>query len=378
MMSMHASEEQLYDYVDEVLTVDQRTRIERHVAECERCAAELRQIRVLHDSLNALPNEIAPPQDLWSAISSKIHVPPGVANVLPLVGLSGSRVTRAVRDRLPRPWSKRFALVAGIAAVVVASFWMSLPTETEEPAWRVARIDGTPRIGVDHVGSSAELGVGDWLETDGVSRARVEVGSIGEVQVEPNTRLRMLQSTLTDHRVALAQGTIHATIWAPPRLFFVETPSATAIDLGCAYTLRVDEKGTGTLQVTAGLVALELAGRSSVIPAGAQCETRPGVGPGTPYYADATSKFKNAIMEFDFAGFSMETLQVLLDEARPQDALTLFHLLSRVQPQDRTKIYDRLALLAPPPDDVNCKGIVEGNGDMFRSWSKGLGLADYW
>ena len=34
-----------------------------------------------------------------------------------------------------------------------------------------------------------------------------------------------------------------ARIWAPPRLFYVNTPSAVAEDLGCAYTLEVDDLG---------------------------------------------------------------------------------------------------------------------------------------
>jgi hypothetical protein len=53
----------------------------------------------------------------------------------------------------------------------------------------------------------------------------------------------------TDHRLALDHGAIEARIWAPPRLFFVETPSARAVDLGCVYTLEVDRAGAGRLSV---------------------------------------------------------------------------------------------------------------------------------
>jgi hypothetical protein len=38
-------------------------------------------------------------------------------------------------------------------------------------------------------------------------------------------------------------------IWAPPRLFFVDTPSAVAADLGCSYTLEVKDDGAGVLRV---------------------------------------------------------------------------------------------------------------------------------
>ena len=41
--------------------------------------------------------------------------------------------------------------------------------------------------------------------------------------------------------MALDQGTIHARIWAPPKFFYVNTQAAVAVDLGCAYTLHVDD-----------------------------------------------------------------------------------------------------------------------------------------
>ena len=80
--------------------------------------------------------------------------------------------------------------------------------------------------------------------------------------------------------MALDRGEIRARIWAPPRLFFVNTPSATAIDLGCAYTLQVDDRGWGKVRVETGWVAFEHKGRESFIPKDAMCATRPGVGPG--------------------------------------------------------------------------------------------------
>ena len=92
-----------------------------------------------------------------------------------------------------------------------------------------------------------------------------------------------------------------ARIWAPPRLFFVDTPSAVAADLGCAYTLEVDENGGSLLRVTSGWVALQLKDRESIVPAGAACETQPGIGPGTPYFEDAPTVFREALRKIDLS-----------------------------------------------------------------------------
>ena len=80
--------------------------------------------------------------------------------------------------------------------------------------------------------------------------------------------------------MSLAQGTIHARIWAPPKFFFVNTPSAVAIDLGCAYTLQVDEDGAGLVQVTHGWVGFEHERAGSFIPAACGVRHAPGRWPG--------------------------------------------------------------------------------------------------
>src|SRR5438876_1202274 len=96
------------------------------------------------------------------------------------------------------------------------------------------------------------------------------------------------------------RGRMSARISAPPKLFFVNTPSAVAEDLGCAYTLEVDDAGNSLLRVTLGWVALQLKDRESLVPAGAACATRPGIGPGTPYFEDASELFRTALAKLDF------------------------------------------------------------------------------
>ena len=135
-----------------------------------------------------------------------------------------------------------------------------------------------------------------WKQTE--ARApRSQSGSIGNVDIDENTRVRLVANEPTEHRLELARGKMSARIWAPPRLFFVDTPSAVAADLGCAYTLEVDENGGSILHVTSGWVALQLKDRESIVPAGAACETQPGIGPGTPYFVDATPAISRCAQE---------------------------------------------------------------------------------
>jgi hypothetical protein len=249
--------------------------------------------------------------------------------------------------------------------------------------WSVQTIAGAPVVDGIHArdartAGDVRLGIGEWLVTDGVSRARISVAQIGRVDVEPNTRLQLLDVRGREHRLALARGTIHARIWAPPRLFFVNTPSATAIDLGCEYTLQVDDSGAGLLRVTSGWVGLEGDGREAFIPEGAVGATRPGVGPGTPYYEDAPSGYGEALAILDFGRADHPghagALDLILSKARRRDALTLWHLLQRGSAAERGQVFDRLAALAPPPSAVTRAAVLAGDRRALDQWWDLLGI----
>src|SRR5260370_904069 len=146
-------------------------------------------------------------------------------------------------------------------------------------------------------------------------------------------------------------------------LYFLRRPNP-GVDsvLGCVYTLQVDDSGAGVLRTTMGWVGFKLNGHESFIPAGAICQTRPKIGPGTPYMEDAPQSFREALSRFDFESHTPAErdalLGILLVDARKNDALTLIHLLSRVSDADRPSVYDRLTALALPPAGVTRDGIL--------------------
>ena len=298
----------------------------------------------------------------------------------------------AVRQPVRRRWSfllsrLSFQLVAAAAVVLigVATFFVirSWQTRNSGPAWEIARIEGAPRVGWHSLSASSEtakLKVGQTLVTDNISRASITLDETGQIEVDPASRLRVVASGPNRKRLSLERGTIHATIWAPPGEFVVDTPSAVAVDLGCVYTLHVDDSGAGLLRTTMGWVGFKLSGHESFIPAGAVCATRPKIGPGTPYFEEASASFRDALTKFDFAKITPQErnalLEILLSEARKEDALTLWHLLSRVSDADRPGVYDRLAALAPPPVDVTREGILRLDQKMLDLWWNSLGYGD--
>jgi FecR protein len=300
----------------------------------------------------------------------------------------------AADRRVQRPWNFfnwtwEYQLGAVVALLLLAvTVFLVMPRRSNRnlgPSWSVARLEGAPRVGWHALGEKSgagELRVGQTLVTDGASRASITLDETGRVEVDPGSRLRLVANGPGRKRLSLERGTIHAVIWAPPGQFVVDTPSAVAVDLGCVYTLHVDDSGAGLLRTTMGWVGFKLNGHESFIPAGAVCNTRPTIGPGTPHREDASPTLRGSLYRLDFEAISpaerTELLRIILSQARKDDAFSLWHLLSRVSDANRPAVYDRLASLAPPPEGVTREGILRLDRQMLDNWWSSFGLGEIW
>jgi predicted anti-sigma-YlaC factor YlaD len=349
MFKRHLSR-QLAAYIDGELAPSKAQQVELHLRGCARCQAESEQVREGMEIVEHLPI-VEAPEAIWSSIEVAFRE-------------GRSRRTPAVL------WWRWALAVAVVLALAGGAYWrLAHPSGAR---WDVVRLDGSPSVDAKPVRGVGRVGAGEWIETDSVSRASVKIGEIGSVEVAPNTRVRVVTARANEHRLALARGGIRAKISAPPKLFFVDTASGTAVDLGCEYALSTDEDGLGLLNVTKGWVSFQWKGRESLVPAGASCRTRPQAGPGIPYFDDAPETLKVAVDAFGFEKTGDDTLGVILSQSRVRDTLTLWHLLSRVDGGDRARVFDRMAALTPLPAGVLREQALKLDPATLKRWEEEL------
>jgi hypothetical protein len=365
MFSKHVNKE-LSAYCQGELSAEEGRRVAEHLIGCNRCRPQFEEIRFGIRLAEQLPH-VSAPDSLWADLEVRLDEQ-SRSGAMAASAQRGRRLFRLVLQ-------PRFGAATAVIVLALGLGTVWLYKREARPFWDVANLKGKPRIGARGMGETGKLGLGQWLETDSSSRAQIEVSSIGQVEIDPNTRVRLVETKPTEHRLELARGKMSARIWAPPKLFYVDTPSGVAEDLGCAYTLEVDDHGASLLRVTLGWVALQLKDRESMVPAGAACATRRGIGPGTPYFEDASESFRTALSKLDFEPGRKdqdEILESLLAESRVRDTLTLWHLLARVEGDERGRVYDRLVALNPPPAGVTRDGALALDQKMLDLWKDKL------
>jgi hypothetical protein len=350
---------QLSAYCNGELVGDESRRVREHLLACTRCRKEYELINLGAHLAAQLP-AVSVPDDLWKEIEAALD----------------AQTRRAIIDNAPRArfafnWYQVAAVSAVLVVAVAIGLWWSA-YEGPRVSLAVSEAVGTVRIDGKPVVDSGKLSLGGALETGSSSGATITVADIGEVEVDPNTRIRLVKTQADEHRLALDHGRMKATISAPPRLFFVDTPSAEAIDLGCVYTLEVDDAGNSLLHVTLGWVALVRNGREVYVPRYAMCQSRVGIGVGTPYFEDASDDFVRALERFDFEGGSDDTLAAVMNEARDRDTFTLWHLLTRVEGERRVRVLNRMIELVGLPKGISRDGTLKLDPDTLEMWKDAM------
>lgn len=364
-------------YLNDELPPDEKQNLAEHLLLCADCRKKFSEIKRGATFAAHLPRADAP-ESLWSEIEKKLD----------------ERKKQEKSLFYPNPAffkSSIFVFAASILILLFGFWYFAVYKNSAKPqpdetavnkaqfsnsddnsprlnplAWSVETLSGMPKY--ENSSGKNVLRIGEILETDANSRARLEVANIGDVEIEPNSRVKLVNTNKDEHRLSLERGTLRASILAPPRLFIVDTPSAVAVDLGCEYTLEVDKDGNNKLHVTSGYVSLERDNFESIVPAGAICLTKKGKGLGTPVFYDAPIEFQKAVYRFDFENGGAKSLQTILSKADPPDSLTLWHLLARTPESERAKVFNKLVSFAKLPAGATKEGILRLDKQMLEAW----------
>jgi hypothetical protein len=204
-----------------------------------------------------------------------------------------------------------------------------------------------------------------------------DLGRFGSVRAEAKSRVSVVRKDDQLIKLRLEEGTVHAsiTLAARPRLFQVETPATTCVDLGCKYTLTVDAEGRSRVRVTSGRVAFVDGAREVYVPTGAGCEALRGRGASTPVFEDIPAKMKLALRAFDEAApgeRARAATEFSRQAERLRETLPLFHFLRDSDPDVSAAGLDGLMRLAGLPQGVTRSMCAVRDAKMTEAWREYL------
>jgi RNA polymerase sigma factor (sigma-70 family) len=339
-------------------------------------------------NIGSLPKKIEPEKDLWSEVFNKINEIKILRKEEEISSIEVEEETeeekeerRKQRDELRRKekelkqeelkarlsgFSKKpqMKILAAITFLIVAAAIYFIVTGTS--SWEVLSSSGSPKINAESFSGVELLNPGEILTTGLAVNAAIKVPEIGSVEVGPNTNLKRT----SEFSVQIETGSISVLKQNANKFLKIEIPSAEIIEyyLVGDYNLSLDAGGNSEVKVNEGWLLLKDNDSEAFVIRNHICRIQKGKGLGIPYHKASSETFKFALDDFIFKGKNDELLTVILSQAEPKNALSLWHLLKNVGENERSQIFNTLYGLASPPDGVTQEGILDLKEDMMLKW----------
>ncbi|MBS1492479.1 MAG: zf-HC2 domain-containing protein [Bacteroidetes bacterium] len=349
---------QVQEYFDEFysneLNPETKNLVQKHLDDCKECASEYSAFVLLKEKAKSLRKEILPPKQIFANIENEIKM----KNDIKITPLSNNILTidfhedkKEVLKTQPAGfmgrnwyWFASAAVILLIVSISIAKFSSKSVYSVEEMSnWKLVSLKGGAFVnGV----KSDVVNVGDWIQTDSVSSVILKIANVGDVSIEPNTKVRFIQSDNNISRIEVVYGTVNTSTSQADK-FVLQSSNMKVQDKGGSYSFKVDDKGNGVIYVNNGIANVESGNKSSVVTDGKFCLYKPEYGVGIPFRKDSKPEFQNALFNYDFNNGGTPSVYYAIANAMPEDYSSLLNLIPRVDDKTKYLVYNKLSKLAP-------------------------------
>lgn len=375
------------DYVNEALPRELNEEIEGHVNECKECKNFLDKVKELLSITSSITPEIIPPKEVWDSIVADVKrtLPEEkkervIVEENPVVKhkretkeisqdfLVKSNVPKKNKARKKRLFPK-LILITLFVLVIVAVFYYFNNGKSGLPAgqagWKLQTVKGTVRIGKSNVSVGNVLSDSEKLVTGPGGSAQIEVPNFGLISLTQNS----VVNKVNKNEIQFLQGKIYVNKNIGTSSLFsivcfgTKTKSLTSYD---SYNIT-NNLQTASLSVYSGLVEVSGNKFSAYVPAGFTCEINKRNGLGIPYSENASPYMIEALRNYTFRGQQYAITQIL-SAAQKSDAVSLWHLLARVNAMYKTTIFNQLASYVTPPEGLTQNSSFSLASKQMLNW----------
>lgn len=358
MSSPHV-QEYFDEYYSNELNTETKDLVRKHLDECAECASEYSAFITLKNSARKLKKEITPPKQIFENIEKLINKKEvKMNNDIKITPLSNNILTIDFNeDKKPATESKQSSFISrnwywlASAAVILLIVSVSLMNTSrkggfsveEMSNWKLVSLKGGAFInGV----KSDKVNVGDWIQTDSVSSVVLKIANVGDVSIEPNTKVRFIQSDNDVSKIEVMYGTVNTSTSQADK-FILQSSNMKVQDKGGSYSFKVDDKGNGVIYVNNGIANVVSDNKSAVVTDGKFCYYKPEYGVGTPFRKDSKPEFQNALYQYNFNNGGVNSVYYAMANAMPEDYASLINLIPRVDDKTKYLVLNKLGKLAP-------------------------------
>ncbi len=383
-MTREEVKELMHDYMDDLLSAEDRSTVDSYLEEYEDIAKEYELLNKLLEKAEALPVGIKPPEDLMKKVSNELlsfSIEKVAKNkqtkLQEFTEKSDSsekrddeKVKKVKKESAPKSTGATLKamlilIVLGIVSIGGYFFYDML---IDNFPWKLKAEYGQYTVNGAFANSNQITGK-DQITTFDSSRVAVNIPNSGKLILESFTSIKIIQGKDSENIIALDNGRLEAEVKIDEPALKITTPPVALISLGGEFSIEILNSGEVFVQTRNGLVNLKSNIEDLLLIQDHKCKISLAGEIGIPIHNEASEEMRQLIEQAGFGNDAIINYSLILDKASPQDGVTLFYLLKDANNKaDRAAIFDKLNNMYPVPPGVTKQGIVNLKDKMLEQW----------
>lgn len=375
---------------DNKLTKNEQTELDDHLEYCKTCKRTFESYKKLFEELNNITTAVTPPvsilqqlvNELQSDEKSEVSKIDEKKDIEKQEKAKIEKVKREKKkkDKNAEPmftgkvelfWNKYKLIIAlsvlifflGIAGIIYFSKFYS---ESTSP-WQIISFSGNFSKS-DKNDSMNSFYLDEKIITDAKGNVVIAIPELGKITLEPKTEIELVNDKENESRIFLSKGKVNVSTFKQQGHFSIETPNAIFVENLTNFSVEHISNGITRIEIFSGLLTVITSKDSFALPSKYMCNIITKSSYNVPHHTDAKLQLITGLKELDGGIISHEVIAQIVDASNESDALTLWHLLKRVNRIYRPRIIDKLNEFFPTPPKVTKEGVLDLNRKMLKTW----------
>ncbi len=385
----------VHDYFDNLLSPEEKSRIESYLEEYEDTAKEYELLKKLLTKAELLPVGIKTPDTLLGKISDELlskslekieedkqkklrqltENTEAVGEERKKIseslvskrksGFTSSNETDAAKVKSTKPLIILVVLLMAVGAYFLYDF-----LNTNLP-WQLKLEYGNYQIGT--AGQKSSIDIEETLTTFDSTKVAMIIPNAGRVDVGSFSSLKIIKGKDSDNIFSLVLGKIYGNCRIDNPKLKIKTNLADIEVIAGRFTLELNNSGDLNLATDNGMLKVTTPAREILLVKDHRLRISANGNIGMPIHLRTNAQLAEIIEQFSFGDSKVIDHGLILQLATPIDGLTLLHLIMKAKTiEERIPIFEKLSEFYPLIPGITNEGILNLDKNMLDEWHRDI------
>lgn len=385
----------VHDYFDNLLSPEEKSRIESYLEEYEDTAKEYELLKKLLTKAELLPIGIKTPDTLLGKISDELHSKSlekieedkqkklrqltenteAVGEKRKKIsksldskrasGFTSSNDTDAAKTKFTKPLIILVVLLMAVGAYFLYDF-----LNTNLP-WQLKLEYGNYQI--ETAGQKSSIDIEETLTTFDSTKVTMIIPNAGRVDVGSFSSLKVIKGKDSDNIFLLVLGKIYGNCKIDNPKLRIKTNLADLEVIAGRFILELNNSGDLNLVTNNGKLKVTTPSREILLVKDHRLKILANGNTGIPIHLKTNAQLAEIIEQFSFGDSKVIDHGLILQLATPIDGLTLLHLIMKAKTiEERVPIFEKLSEFYPLIPGLTKEGILNLDKTMLAQWQRDI------